>query len=280
MNPRAKPGTRRRMAIALLCGALLLVLFAIGIYAEEELIPHASIEILGDIGFTAENGVVAGTGTSKDPYLIAGWLIDATGTSFGVHVEGTTKAFVIEGCRVFGASSTAINLVDIEIACITNCQMESSFYGLAVEEGHDVCISDNTFSGNEYAGLFLLNAASNDIHDNLFCAGGAGILFYEKAMNNKIHDNIFDRCKIGISILSLAGGGNHIYYNDFLSCRAASEACNLWDDGKGTGNYWSEYGRKDADGDGIGDVPYRIFGSGYESDYHPAMISFHPMADE
>jgi len=280
MSPTGKLGIRRRMASALLCGALLLVWFATGTLAEEELIPHAPIEILTDSGFTVENGVVAGAGTSKDPYLIAGWLIDATDTSFGVHVEGTTKAFAIERCRVFGARSTAINLVKIEMACITGCKMENSFYGLAIEKGRGVRISDNTFSGNEYTGLFLVNAASNDIYDNPFSAGGTGIMFYEKAMNNTVHDNVFDHCKIGISILSLAGGGNHIYYSDFLSCRAASEACNLWDDGKGKGNYWSQYGRKDADGDGIGDVPYRIFGSGYESDYHPAMSPFHPRTDE
>ena len=280
MSPTGRSGIRRRMAIAFLFGAAALAWFATGVGAEEDLIPHAPIEIVGDTSLTMENGVVAGTGTSEDPYLIVGWLIDATDTSFGVHVEGTTKAFAIEGCRVFGASSTAINLVDVKMACITGCKMENSFFGLAIENSNNVCISDNTFVENEYAALFLLNSSNNDVHENLFRLGGAGILFYEKAMNNTVRDNVFDHCKIGISILSLAGGGNRIYYNDFLSCRAASEACNLWNDGKGTGNYWSEYGYKDADGDGIGDVAYRIFGSGYEYDYHPAMNPFHAIPDE
>jgi len=280
MNSREESAMLWRRATMLLCGAVLLVLFVVGGCAEGDLLPHPPIEILTDSGFTAKNGVVAGAGTSKDPYLIAGWMIDTTDTSFGVHIEGTTKAFIIEGCRVFGARSTAIDLVDVKMARITGCEMENSFFGLAIEKGHDVCISDNTFSGNEYAGLFLVNAASNDIYNNLFSAGGPGIMFYEKAMNNTVHDNVFDHCKIGISILSLAGGGNRIYHNDFLSCRAASEACNLWDDGKGVGNYWSEYGYKDADEDGIGDVAYRIFGSGYEYDHHPAMKPFHPMTDE
>jgi len=234
----------------------------------------------GICGFTAENGVVAGAGTSKDPYLIAGWMIDATDTSFGVHIEGTTKAFAIERCRVFGASSTAIDLVDVKKASVSGCEMGTSYFGLSAKNSDNLTIADNSFFDNDYAALFLINSSNNDIHDNLFHAGGPGILFYEKAMNNTVHDNVFDHCKIGISILSFAGGGSRIYYNDFLSCRAASEACNLWDDGKGTGNYWSEYGRKDADGDGIGDVSYRIFGSGYEYDYHPMMNPFHPIAEE
>jgi parallel beta-helix repeat protein len=279
MNRVGKSGMRRRLAIALLCGVVTLTWFVVGVGAEGDLIPHSPIEILGDAGFTVENGIVAGTGTNEDPYLIMGWSIDATGTSFGVHVEGTTKAFAIEECRVLGASSTAIDLVDVKRASITGCEMENSFFGLAIKNSDNVSIADNTFSENEYAALFIINSSNNDIHDNLLCAGGPGILFYENAMNNTVRDNVFDHCKIGISILSLAGGGNRIYYNDFLSCRAASEACNLWNDGKGTGNYWSEYGRKDADGDGIGDVPYRIFGSGYEYDYHPAMSPFHRTPD-
>lgn len=158
--------------------------------------------------------------------------------------------------------------------------MEGSFYGLSIEKSERISINDNAFLENEYAGLFLINASSSNVRDNIFGSGGIGILFYEKAMNNNVHDNIFNDYKIGISILSLAAGGNRIYHNDFLSCRAASEACNLWDDGRGIGNYWSEYSLKDADGDGIGDAPYRIFGSGYEYDYHPVMNPFHRMANE
>ncbi|MEN3009655.1 MAG: hypothetical protein ABDI20_01510 [Candidatus Bipolaricaulaceae bacterium] len=33
------------------------------------------IVILSDQDFTAENGVVAGTGTPTDPYLLVGWTI-------------------------------------------------------------------------------------------------------------------------------------------------------------------------------------------------------------
>jgi parallel beta-helix repeat protein len=50
--------------------------------------------------------------------------------------------------------------------------MESSFYGLAIEKAQHARISTNTFSENEYAAIFLLDAADNDICDNLFYAGG------------------------------------------------------------------------------------------------------------
>ena len=272
MNHKAQSTLWSQIAGVTFCGFLVFLSSGFGVYGDEELVVHSPIEIGADAGFTAENGVVAGTGTSNDPYLITGWSIDATDVPFGIHIEGTTKAFTIEACAVFGATSTAINLVDVEEVCVISCQMERSFYGLCLEKAQHVRVYTNCFSENEYASLFLIDTSGSDICDNVFCGGGTGILFYEKAMNNLVHDNIFDHCKIGISILSFAGGGNRIYYNDFLSCRAASAACNLWDDGHGIGNYWSQYGRKDADGDGIGDVSYHIFGSGYEYDYHPVML--------
>jgi hypothetical protein len=37
--------------------------------------PHDPIEISGNAGFTLGNGVVSGTGSSSDPYIIEGWSI-------------------------------------------------------------------------------------------------------------------------------------------------------------------------------------------------------------
>jgi len=37
--------------------------------------PHAPILITSDDGFTSDSGVVSGSGTSDNPYLISGWDI-------------------------------------------------------------------------------------------------------------------------------------------------------------------------------------------------------------
>ena len=55
---------------------------------------HPPILIEGNANFTAANGVVAGSGTPSDPYLIAGWLIDAS-TANAVEIRDTTAPFVI-----------------------------------------------------------------------------------------------------------------------------------------------------------------------------------------
>jgi nitrous oxidase accessory protein NosD len=49
-----------------------------------------------------------------------------------------------------------------------------------------------------------------------------------------------------------------------------NSAGNQYDDGS-EGNYWSDYKGKDADGDGIGDIPYMIYGTAGEQDDYPLM---------
>jgi hypothetical protein len=41
---------------------------------------HEPIMILGNADFTEENGVVSGSGSAADPYIIAGWEIDVPDT--------------------------------------------------------------------------------------------------------------------------------------------------------------------------------------------------------
>jgi hypothetical protein len=58
--------------------AILLTAVAVMIFlppAMAELRQHAPIRIIGNEGFTPDNGVVAGTGTEADPYIIENWII-------------------------------------------------------------------------------------------------------------------------------------------------------------------------------------------------------------
>jgi hypothetical protein len=52
---------------------------------------HEPIMILGNADFTEENGVVSGSGSAADPYIIAGWEIDVPDTgSYGVKIENAS----------------------------------------------------------------------------------------------------------------------------------------------------------------------------------------------
>jgi len=57
------------------------------------------IIIRGDEDFTPENGVVRGSGTPDDPYIIEGWYIDAP-EGGGIVIMGATKHFIIRNCII------------------------------------------------------------------------------------------------------------------------------------------------------------------------------------
>lgn len=265
---------------ALMMGLMVVVLglsVAVGepVTPDVNLVPHATIQIHDDASFTAENGVVSGTGTEEDPYLIKGWAIDATDANFGISIEGTTKAFRIENCHVFGAKAAAIRLVDPSSMRVTNSLIEDSITGIFLVGAERAVISGNRFKQNSQASILVSKSSMSEFYNNRFISGGTGIMLHIRTTNNRIYDNVFDHIRVGVWITS-GSAGNRIYRNDFLSSRATSDDFNRWDDGRGQGNHWSRYRGNDRDNDGIGDTPQRIFGTAYELDHHPHMTPFHP----
>jgi len=58
------------------------------------------IYIYGNDDFTVENGVMSGSGTADDPYIIEGWRIDSPRAEYGIYVDHTTVHFVIRDCVI------------------------------------------------------------------------------------------------------------------------------------------------------------------------------------
>ncbi len=83
------------------------------------------IEIYGDEDFTSENGVVGGSGTPDDPYIIEGWEINAT-LSAGIKIMNTRAYFIIRNCYIYssgpeGAWGTGIRLYNATNGRIESC---------------------------------------------------------------------------------------------------------------------------------------------------------------
>jgi len=81
------------------------------------------ILIQNDYQFTAANGVVSGSGTVSDPYIIENWAIDARG-AYGIDIRGTAAHFVVRNCLI--RNSPASTHGGIRISNATNGAVENN----------------------------------------------------------------------------------------------------------------------------------------------------------
>jgi len=113
-----------------------------------------TIRIQSDDEFTSENGVVSGSGTESDPYIIELWSIDASAcdTSIwpyikvGIAVYNTTKYFVIRDCQVENADEygSGISLSFLSNGTVQNCTLGNSGSGISFSGCDNIVISGNT----------------------------------------------------------------------------------------------------------------------------------------
>ena len=69
--------------------------------SNNELTPREIITITSDDDFTAENGVIGGSGTEDDPYVIANWLINSsTQLNYAIKIANTTKCVLIINVKI------------------------------------------------------------------------------------------------------------------------------------------------------------------------------------
>ncbi len=111
--------------------------------------PRGPIVIRSDADFTPENGVVSGSGTPEDPFIIAGWEIQVPAEArFGVYIGNTTKPFILRGVRVLGAlnpEGAAFFLEGVQGGRIEDCLAESSHHGLVLFASQGVTVEETYF---------------------------------------------------------------------------------------------------------------------------------------
>jgi parallel beta-helix repeat protein len=177
------------------------------------------IHIQNDDQFTAANGVVSGSGTQADPYIIEGWAIDAS-SAHGIWIRNTTKYFVIRNCLVENGENSYYgiyldNVINGKIennACSNNfdgihlhyyssnntlsnnaCQ-NNSRYGIDLDHSSSNTLSNNTCENNYYDGINLFSSNNNTLFNNTCSNNSEGIyLFssYDNLTSNTCENNYY-----------------------------------------------------------------------------------------
>lgn len=229
------------------------------------------IEIASDYEFTAGNGVVGGSGTVDNPYVIEGWRIDAGYYDYGIRIHGTSRAFVIRDVKISGAAKAGIFLSYVQRGLIQDCELVGNWIGITLNFASFNRITGCVLASNT-EGIHLRFSSDNQILSNTIDGNDYAAIWLFASNTNEMIDNVLVGSHMGV-YLDLGSEGNLLYDNSFLDNihNAHSDRLNLWDC-RQVGNYWFDYNGIDADGDGIGDSPYVINSDG-DQDNFPLFVA-------
>jgi parallel beta-helix repeat protein len=130
------------------------------------------IYIFGDAGFTYSNGVIAGTGTQADPYVIEGWQIAPSKGDYGITIDHTTRYFVIRHCVIGQARDGAIVFNSVENGRIEGCLLVRSEAGVELVNSRYNTLSGNLILENRYGVVMVARSVDNVIAGNSFVTNG------------------------------------------------------------------------------------------------------------
>jgi len=178
------------------------------------LTPHDPIYINGNDNFTPANGVVGGSGTENDPYIIENWIISAE-NAHGIWIKNTTAHFLVRNCVVEngGWFLDGINLDNVVNGRIENNTCENNNHGIYLYNSDNNTLLYNTLAGNTW-GFFVDNSNNNQIGNNTILAtysanfGSCPFLYTWNGTGMKFFGDINGPGGLGYRVdMSIYGGG-------------------------------------------------------------------------
>jgi parallel beta-helix repeat protein len=209
-----------------------------------------------DLGGKTLRGPGLGTWVWPQPQL----------SSVGIRV--TARNVVVRNGRVenFG---TAVFLDRAAAARLEGLQADRSFFGIYLREAHGTAVLGSTVRENVY-GLHIAQSHDNLVEGNTLSRsyyrspGGYGVFMVQSSRNVIRKNRVVDNANQGFWLVDCRD--NRIYQNTIGGNRPNAlddTGAGLWYSPElNQGNFWDDYRGQDADGDGIGDTPYRINGKG------------------
>lgn len=278
------------------CGEGDTVMVADGIYYENVII-NMPISLIGE---NRDGTVIDGSGTGDVVFIEASYVVMRSftirngGSLFedsGIEISFADDC-VVEYCRLHNCYS-GLCLYGSSNNTITRSVFHSNENGIHFRESYseptpdnyDNIIHNNIIENNTSFGILFEHTGDAFHHFNLIVANkisgnDLGISTIMSEENVFAYNDIINNSNFGISHGMCMGGGeqNQFSHNNFILNNNSSVQAS--DGGGGVdywydvleerGNYWSDYEGPDNDGDGIGDIPYDIYGN-ESQDLYPLM---------
>jgi len=129
---------------------------------------HACIFINGNSGFTPEHGVVSGSGTSGDPYIISNWDIQPDSSEYGIRILSTTAYFKIRNVRIHdGVSYSGVRFYNVNHGTVENCQIYNNKVGIGIIDSYNCLVQNNDiYTCPTDAGISLSGGGPHTIRAN------------------------------------------------------------------------------------------------------------------
>ena len=146
--------------------------------------PHEPVEIRGNGNFTAENGIVGGSGTEDDPFLIANWTFDhgkwndlGGGAAIRtiICIFDTTAHFIIANCSFTykdGLDTYGIYAYNVSNGDIINNIFTRLTDAIFVGDSNDFTVENNHFEGSS---IEFWRGFNISISHNTVLGAGSGI---------------------------------------------------------------------------------------------------------
>jgi nitrous oxidase accessory protein NosD len=166
----------------------------------------------------------------------------------------------------------AITLENRRNVIIKNIDIRDYVVSIQLTASSNIIIYNNSMLTD--TNICLDSSPSNQIvGNNITSYNTYCIQFDRSSSNNLVFGNSFYDAGLAVDINS--GGNNTFYLNNFVDNfkNVQTYGDNVWDNGS-VGNFWSDYNGTDADGDGVGDIPYTVEYDDDLRDRYPLMVPF------
>ncbi|MGC9060731.1 MAG: NosD domain-containing protein [Thermoplasmata archaeon] len=156
------------VCVGIFCWCLMLSIIPSLTPAENSIMSaHSPIYIDGNSNFTYANGVVGGTGTQTDPFVIQNWEIDCT-DAHGIWITNTTLYFVIRNVVISAANTSSfygIYLTNLTNGVIENVTVKNAASGvnLAVVKN---CMLSSLYVTDCSIGVAMFDATNTELRDS------------------------------------------------------------------------------------------------------------------